>query len=145
MKTCRFEFPQVIVSPSLLDDGDRFPNWAYLSCPHLVRKISRIEAEGGVSRWAARVSSEENLRSCLERLDTEVREVRLLECRSSGQDDDVCEDVGLAGQRNIYGVKCLHIHVAYALAGLHDPIGNEILEELRFEGNESCKGGEPCA
>ena len=145
VESCRFGFPRVIVSPSLLDDGDRFPNWAYLTCPHLVRKVSQIEAAGGVSRWADRVASDENLRDGLKRLDAEVREARLLECRASGRDDDVCEGVGLAGQRNIYGVKCLHIHVAYALAGLHDPIGNEILEGLRFEGNESCQGSEPCA
>ena len=36
---------------------------------------------------------------------------------------DACASVGIAGQRDSSGVKCLHAHIALALVGLEDPIG----------------------
>lgn len=40
---------------------------------------------------------------------------------------DPCFTVGLAGQRDPLGVKCLHAHVALALVGVDDPVGAELL------------------
>ncbi len=44
---------------------------------------------------------------------------------------DACAAVGLAGQRDPLGVKCVHAHVALALVGIDDPIGLELLERGR--------------
>ena len=40
-----------------------------------------------------------------------------------------CVSVGIAGQRDPLGVKCLHAHLALALVGVDDPIGIHLLGE----------------
>lgn len=123
--SCRHGFPSTIVSPSLLDDGTPFPNLAWLTCPFLAEQVARFESDGETTRFAARAASEDGLAEALRRTDHEVRRLRKLE--SGG--DDACASVGLAGQRDPLGVKCLHAHVALALLGIDDPIGNELLRQ----------------
>ena len=42
-------------------DGEPFPTTYYLTCPHLVAAVSRLEAAGGVERWSM-AGREEELR-----------------------------------------------------------------------------------
>ncbi len=123
---CPFGRPSAIASPPLLDDGVRFPTWLWLTCPYLSREVALMESRGDTSAWAARASGDPDLAARLEALDAEVRRRRARE----GGGEDVCADVGVAGQRDPLGVKCLHAHVAYSLAGLDDPVGCAILEDV---------------
>jgi len=120
---CSFGYPTVIVSPSRLDDGSPFPTFAWLTCPFLAEKVASAESDGAAAVFAARAASEPALAAALRALDVRVRELRV---RESGG-DDACESVGIGGQRNPLGVKCLHVHVALALLGEEDPIGRELL------------------
>jgi len=43
---------------------------------------------------------------------------------------DACVAVGVAGQRDPLGVKCLHAHIACALVGIDDPIGRSAADEF---------------
>jgi hypothetical protein len=59
-------------------------------------------------------------------IDAALRTVRAAE--SGGE--DACANVGTAGQRDPLGVKCLHAHVALALVGLDDPVGEAELGKI---------------
>ena len=120
---CRHGFPAAIVSPSVLGDGTRFPAYAWLTCPHLTETLFAEESAGAAARWAERAAADRALASALQAADAALRVAR---ARESGG-EDACGDVGLAGQRDPLGVKCLHAHVALALVGIDDPIGAEEL------------------
>lgn len=135
---CTYGFPTVIISPSLLDDGQRFPNYAYLTCPHLVKQIARLESSGAISEYARQLAQSEEAAQAQRALDASVRAARLAECRACSQEEDACASVGLAGQRDPLGVKCLHIHAAYALLGFNDEIGVDVLARLDAQGGREC-------
>ena len=123
---CAWGFPTVAVSPSRLADGTPFPNYAWLTCPYLVEIASAGESEGQTARWAERARSDAALAEQLAETDRAVRERR----RAESDGDDACAAVGIAGQRDPLGVKCLHAHLALALVGIADPIGDELLEAV---------------
>jgi len=132
---CRFGRPTVIVSPSLLEDGTPFPNYAWLTCPHLAEQVAARESAGEVATWAARAASDASLAAALRAVDARVRELRAAE--SGGV--DACCAVGVAGQRDPLGVKCLHAHVALALVGVADPVGEAFLASASREcDDDSC-------
>jgi len=56
--------------------GAPFPTTYYLTCPHLVAAISRLEADGGVERWTRAASENPALGESLERADAEQRSLR---------------------------------------------------------------------
>ena len=116
---CSYGFPSVIVSPSLLADGTPFPTFAWLTCPHLSEALAAEESAGATAAWATRAALDPALAARLRAADDALREARTVE--SGGV--DACESVGLAGQRDPLGVKCLHAHVALALIGIDDPVG----------------------
>ena len=58
------------------DAGDPFPTTYYLTCPHLVAAIARIEAAGGVERWSEEVEHDPELAADLERATAEQRRIR---------------------------------------------------------------------
>lgn len=126
---CRFGYPTVIVSPSRLDDGTPFPTWAWLTCPFVAARVAAVESAGGTGKWAELARSDAGLAAALRRADDATRAARTAE--SGGE--DACGDVGLAGQRDPLGVKCLHAHVALSLAGIADPIGEAVLAEVGAE------------
>ena len=134
---CRYGYPTVIVSPSRLEDGTPFPTWAWLTCPFVATKVAAAESAGGTSAWAARSRADAGLARALRSADDALRAARSAE--SSG--GDACGEVGLAGQRDPLGVKCLHAHVALSLAGIADPIGDAVLAEVGVEcDDERCSG-----
>lgn len=123
---CSYGFPSVIVSPSILADGTPFPTYAWLTCPHLAELLSAEESAGAVAAWAKRAAGDAGLAERLRTADDALRRTRAQE--SGGA--DACTTVGLAGQRDPLGVKCLHAHVALALIGIQDPIGEYELGKI---------------
>lgn len=126
---CRFGQPSVIVSPSRLADGTPFPTYAWLTCPHLTERVGAVESTGAAARFTELVRTEPAIELALRAMDARVRELRTAE--SGGV--DACPTVGLGGQRNPLGVKCLHLHVALALLGERDPIGEDVLAGMDRE------------
>ena len=120
---CKYGSPQVIASPSKLDDGELFPQWAWLTCPYLCRIVSKEESAGGCEEVTRSLEQRPRCSAQLMESDVRLREVRAAE--SDGVDH--CSDVGLCGSKDPLKVKCLHAHVAYHLAGLNNPIGKEFL------------------
>lgn len=111
--------------------GDPFPTTYYLTCPHLVAAVARLEAAGGVERWSAAVDADDELARALERATEEQRRVRRELARGrSGSDGGASLDLGIGGSRNPRRLKCLHAHAAYALARPGYLLGESVLREV---------------
>ncbi len=127
---CPFGRPAVTEQAPYDRDGEPFPTTYYLTCPHLVAAVARIEAAGGVERWTEAVTRDTVLRESLERATREQRRLRReLAARRSGRDDGASLDVGIGGARTPERVKCLHAHVAFALARPDYELGERVLAE----------------
>ncbi|MBN2847272.1 MAG: DUF501 domain-containing protein [Coriobacteriia bacterium] len=106
-----------------------FPTLHYLTCPHLVAEIGAVESAGGCERWRRSLASDEELAARLRAADTRYREARAEE----GGGIDASAGVGIAGELDVLGVKCLHAHAAAFLAGIDDPIGESLIDDLTRE------------
>ncbi len=123
--TCSYGYPQVVASPSRLDDGTLFPTLYWLTCPFLAEAASAAESSGRLAEWDSRVATDPALAEELSAADADLRSRRAEE--SGGH--DACARVGVAGQSSPTAPKCLHARVALALAGVADPIGRALLTE----------------
>jgi hypothetical protein len=114
--------PMVIRNHPLMDDGRPMPTLYWLLDKDLNRRIGTLEADGGVRRSEAEVDPAElaaaHARYAAER-DAEIP-ADWTGPRPFG---------GVGGTRN--GVKCLHTHYAWYLAGGDDPIGRWVDVHLR--------------
>lgn len=125
------------------EKGDPFPTTYYLTCPHLVAAVSRLEAAGGVERWSQAVAADRALAASLERANTDQRELRRgLAAGREGSDRAASLDLGVGGAARHGSLKCLHAHVAYALARPGYDLGERILDELRplWPADRCCSG-----
>jgi uncharacterized protein len=117
---CPFGRPAVTEQAAYDDAGEPFPTTFWLTCPHLVAAVSRLEAAGGVERWSTAAAEDGALRRSLERANDEQRSLR----------PEL--DLGIGGARRGAGsLKCLHAHVAFALARPGYELGERILDEVR--------------
>jgi hypothetical protein len=114
---CPFGLPAVAEQRPFDDDGNPFPTQFWLTCPHLVTQISRLEAGGGVARWTRAAEEDEQLGASLERAHAEQRELR----------PEL--PVGIGGATRTGSLKCLHAHAAFALARPGYELGARILDE----------------
>ena len=113
------------------DAGDPFPTMYYLTCPHLVAAVARLEAAGGVERWSAAVDDDPELAAELERATDEQRRLRREAAGGTvGLDGGASLELGIGGSGNPRRLKCLHAHAAYALANPGYVLGERILAEL---------------
>ncbi|MGB3410478.1 MAG: DUF501 domain-containing protein [Microthrixaceae bacterium] len=113
--------PMVIRNAPLLDDGTPMPTMFWLLDRDLNKRIGRLESTGGVKQAEAEVAPEE-----LTRAHEAYRAER-----------DALIPPGWTGPRPFggvggtrRGVKCLHTHYAWYLAGGDDPVGRWVEERL---------------
>ncbi len=113
--------PVVIRNAPLLDDGTPMPTRYYLVDPDLVVAVSRIEAAGGVRAAESDVDA-----GALHR----AHEAYAAERDSALPADHTgpAPHGGVGGTAR--GVKCLHAHYAYLLAGGDDPVGRWVGQRL---------------
>jgi exopolyphosphatase / guanosine-5'-triphosphate,3'-diphosphate pyrophosphatase len=108
---CTGGHPLVIRNRPVHADGHPFPTTHWLTCPAAVASVSRIEADG----WIARLNADDDLAPAIEaahRAAAAEREELLEGAGAWG---------GVGGARA--GVKCLHAHYAFHLAGGGDAVG----------------------
>lgn len=111
--------------------GEPFPTTYWLTCPHLSAAVSRLEAAGGVERWSAAVAADPELAASLARADDRQRAVRRgLAGGQKGQDGGASLQLGIGGASRGGSLKCLHAHVAYALANPGYLLGERIFAEV---------------
>ncbi len=140
-RRCPFDRPAVTEQAPYDLAGEPFPTTYYLTCPHLVAAVARLEAAGGVERWSGAVAGDPVLRESLERASEEQRAIRRrLAAGEAGRDDGASLELGIGGSRNPAQLKCLHAHVAYALARPGYELGERILAEVepRWPADRCC-------
>jgi uncharacterized protein len=116
---CPFGRPAVTEQAPFDSAGEPFPTTFWLTCPHFVAAVSRLEAAGGVERWSRAAARDPGLRESLRRANDEQRRIR----------PEL--DLGIGGARAGAGsLKCLHAHVAFALAHPSYELGERIVAEL---------------
>jgi uncharacterized protein len=123
---CPFGKPAVTEQAPLDEDGRPFPTQFYVTCPHLVAAISRLEAAGGVERWTRATVDDAGLAHSLAAAQDEQRRLR----------PEL--DAGIGGSTRSGSLKCLHAHAAFALARPGYELGDRILAELPSLWPESC-------
>jgi hypothetical protein len=120
-------------------DGEPFPTTYYLTCRHLVAAVSRLEAGGGVESWSDAARADPALATSLAAADEEQRRLRReLAGGASGRDDGASLGYGIGGSRRRGSLKCLHAHVAFALARPGYELGERILAEVEPRWPERC-------
>jgi hypothetical protein len=113
--------PVVIRNAPLLDDGTPMPTRYWLVGARARDAVSRLEASGGVRAAEAAVDPDE---------------LAAAHARYAAERDAALPDGhggplpagGVGGTRR--GVKCLHAHYAWHLAGGDDPVGRWVAERL---------------
>lgn len=113
--------PMVIRNAPFLIDGTPLPTTYWLLDPDLSRSIARLEAAGGV-------------RAAQDAVDPDA--LAAAHARYAAE-RDAAIDPGHEGPRPFggvggtrVGVKCLHAHYAYRLAGGDDPVGDWVATAL---------------
>jgi hypothetical protein len=128
---CPYGAPAVTEQLPYGPQGEPFPTMYYLTCPHLVAAVARLEAAGGVERWSLAASEDDALAASLASATEEQRRIRRsLAGEVRGTDDGASLDLGIGGARAPSNLKCLHAHVAYALARPGYMLGERILREV---------------
>jgi hypothetical protein len=114
---CPHGYPAVTEQEPRTADGTPFPTTFWLTCPWLVAAVARVEAGGGVERWSRAAAAQPELTLSLERATSEQRRLR----------PEL--ELGIAGTGDPARLKCLHAHVAFALARPGYVLGERILAE----------------
>jgi hypothetical protein len=136
---CPFGAPAVTEQSPYGVDGEPFPTMYYLTCRHLVAAVSRLEAAGGVERWSDAVRSDTSLAASLAAADEEQRRLRReLAGGATGGDGGASLNGGIGGSRRSGSLKCLHAHVAFALARPGYDLGERIAAEVEPRWPERC-------
>jgi uncharacterized protein len=129
---CPFGRPAVTEQAPYDPDGEPFPTTYYLTCPWLVAAVSRLEAAGGVERWSEAAATDRRLRASLEAASADQRALRArLAEGACGADGGASLQLGIGGAARPERLKCLHAHVAWALARPGYALGEEILREVQ--------------
>ncbi len=128
---CPFGLPAVTEQEPYDRGGDPFPTSYYVTCPHLVAAIARIESAGSVERWSRAAEEDPELAASLERATEEQRTLRLeLACARRGRDGGASLGLGIGGAASPGHLKCLHAQAAFALARPGYVLGERILAEI---------------
>lgn len=116
--------PVVLRNAPLLDDGTPMPTRYWLVGEEARRSVGRLEADGGVRRAEAEVDPD----------DLAAAHARYAAERDAALPPGHCGPApsgGVGGTRQ--GVKCLHAHYAWHLAGGDDPVGRWVAARLAAE------------
>jgi hypothetical protein len=130
---CPFGFPAVVEDLPYDADGRPFPTLYYCTCPTLVAAVSRLESDGGVARWSARLAADPALALSVAdaAADAAVRRTDLArEFELPMLDGGDSLAAGVGGVTDLLAVKCLHAHVAHALAHPGYALGEAVLAEV---------------
>jgi len=115
---CPFGRPAVTEQSAYDSAGEPFPTTFWLTCPFLVAAVSRLEAAGGVERWTKAAAADPALGASLRAANDEQRRLR----------PEI--DAGVGGGTRAGSLKCLHAHVAFALARPGYELGERMLADI---------------
>jgi exopolyphosphatase/guanosine-5'-triphosphate,3'-diphosphate pyrophosphatase len=112
---CTGGHPLVIRNAPLDVEGYPFPTTYWLTCPEAVKAVARIESEGAIADLNGRIQTDAAFAAA-------VKSAHAAYAEDRGQDLEEARGWGgVAGTRT--GIKCLHAHYAFHIAGGEDPVG----------------------
>jgi hypothetical protein len=137
---CPHGGPAVVEQDAYLAGGEPFPTTYYLTCPHAVARIDRLEAAGGVDRYERLLKEHPGLRASYDAASRRQRALRRPAAEMA--DGGASLTLGIAGVARDGAVKCLHAHAAFALAEPGYEVGMRILAEAEpvFPPDRCCCG-----
>jgi exopolyphosphatase/guanosine-5'-triphosphate,3'-diphosphate pyrophosphatase len=115
---CTGGHPLVIRNRPLDADGNPFPTIYWLTCPDAVKAVSRVESEG----WIPRLGEDPTIAAA-------VSEAHRAYATERGEMLSGAEEWGGVGGTRV-GIKCLHAHYAFHLAGGDDVVGRWTAERV---------------
>lgn len=133
VSTCPHELPAVVECLPADEDGRPFPTLYYCTCPTLIAAVGALESAGGVRVWTHRLRESPKLAGSVA---TEVEVTRRRRQELARRHDLALLDrgaslrTGVGGVADPQSVKCLHAHVAHALAHPDYEFGRAILAEV---------------
>ena len=113
--------PVVLRNAPLLDDGTPMPTRYWLIGRALVSAVGRLEAAGGVRQAESEIPADEVAAA-------HARYAAERDAHLPAGYDGPRPSGGVGGTR--LGVKCLHAHYGYYLAGGDDPVGRWVHERI---------------
>ncbi len=113
--------PVVIENAPLLNDGTPMPTRYWLVGEPERTQVSRLEAAGGVRQAEAEIDA-------VTLADAHERYARERDAAMPAGHDGPRPSGGVGGTRK--GVKCLHAHYAWHLAGGDDPVGRWVADRV---------------
>ena len=119
---CTAGHPLVIRNAPRDPSGAPFPTTYWLTCPLAGKAVSRLEAEGWIARFNERERSDPSFAEALNAAHRAYAGDRARDL------PEAIDDGGVGGTRK--GVKCLHAHYAFHLAGGVDPVGAWVAEQV---------------
>ncbi len=119
---CTGGHPLVIRNAPIDAAGDPFPTTYWLTCPDAVRAVARLESVGWIRRLNERMDRDDAFRAAVGSAHATYAADRALDLPDAGAWG------GVAGTR--VGIKCLHAHYAFRLAGGDDPVGAWVAEQV---------------
>lgn len=137
---CPWGYPVVLKTHP--HEGGVFPTLYWLSCPYLVKAVSRLEATGLVGKYDERLTEDNSFRQALEAAHLAYAKERSQYVASDAslrpEIKQKLIESGIGGSENREGVKCLHMHLAHYLATGENPIGREVWAQLSPWQAEDC-------
>jgi len=115
--------PVVIANDPHLRDGEPMPTRYWLVDSEIRTLVGRLESQGGVRRAESAVDVEALQKA-------HARYARERDALVPADWPGPRPHGGVGGTRN--GVKCLHAHVAWWLAGGDDPVGRWVTEQVEL-------------
>ena len=115
VKRCHLGMPMVIENHPRLEDGTPFPTLFWLTCPLLVKRVSRLEAEGAMTELSSRLAADASF--CERAAEATTRYLARRDAH------EAIEDAGAPPGGDRGRVKCLHAHLAHELADPPNPVG----------------------
>src|SRR5881396_2792493 len=95
---CPYGRPAVTEQSPYSPTGEPFPTTYYVTCPHLVAAISRLEAAGGVERWTRVAAADSELAASRAAADEEQATIRReLAAEETGRDGGASLGLGVGG------------------------------------------------
>ncbi len=131
---CLHGFPAVVECLPSDTEGHPFPTLFYCTCPTLVAAVSALESACGVRSWTRRLEQSPLLsRSLADAAAESVRRRQVLVRRHDLTllDGGASIATGVGGVADATSVKCLHAHVAHALACPGYEFGEAVMAEVR--------------
>ena len=142
MTRCPYGFPAVVEDLPYGHDGRPFPTLYYCTCPTLVEGVSALESAGGVAAWEATVAGDERLAGSLATATAATRRRRRDLARRTVRrqlDGGASLTGGIGGVRDVRRLKCLHAHVATALACPGYALGEAIFAGVSRPWCDDCR------